>query len=155
MAKYTEWLTEMGRGKLEDWAADGLTNEEIAKNVGVNPDTLYRWMREHSEISEAITRGRGLAQVQIENALYLRARGGVQKLMKPMKRRVREYDAVTGKCVRDEEIVEEHEEEVYIAPDTPAIKFWLTNRARDRWSEKLLVEGEGKLSLEEMLRRDA
>ncbi|PJH58674.1 transposase, partial [Salmonella enterica subsp. enterica serovar Typhimurium] len=34
MAKYTEWLTKEGLTKIEGWARDGLTNEQIAQNIG-------------------------------------------------------------------------------------------------------------------------
>ena len=39
--KYQEWLTEDGLTKLEAWARDGLTDEQIAKNIGIKRPTLY------------------------------------------------------------------------------------------------------------------
>ena len=34
--KYEYWLTPEGLIKLEGWARDGLTDEQIAVNIGVN-----------------------------------------------------------------------------------------------------------------------
>lgn len=42
MAKYEYWLTPEGLLKLEAWARDGLTDEQIAKNVGISRETLYQ-----------------------------------------------------------------------------------------------------------------
>ena len=33
--KFEYWLTEDGRTLLEGWARDGLTDEQIARNMGV------------------------------------------------------------------------------------------------------------------------
>lgn len=38
--KYTEWLTDEGLVKIEGWARDGLTNEQIAQNMGITRETL-------------------------------------------------------------------------------------------------------------------
>ena len=152
--KYAQWITELGLGKIEAWCEDGLTNEELAKAMGVNPDTLYRWQKEHPEISEAITRGRGGALVQIKNALFERARGGIRIVRKPVKIRRREYHGTTGKLILDEEEIQFTEEEIYVPPDTNAIKFWLTNRDPEHWSNKVEVEGIGELQLEDLLRHD-
>lgn len=41
--KYQEWTSQEGLVKLEGWARDGLTDEQIARNAGINPATLYVW----------------------------------------------------------------------------------------------------------------
>ena len=131
--KYQSWQTPEGLGLLEAWARDGLTDEQLAQQMGINPATLYRWMKEHCKICKAITRGRGGAREQIENALFKKATGGVEVFPKTIKRRIREYNK-TGKCIRDEEVVEEIEVKKRVEPDMEAIKFYLTNRAKDRWA---------------------
>ena len=37
------WLTPDGLLLLEAWARDGLTDEQIAKNMGVSVKTLYNY----------------------------------------------------------------------------------------------------------------
>lgn len=39
--KYADWITPDGLLLLEGWARDGLTDEQIAHNIGVNVKTLY------------------------------------------------------------------------------------------------------------------
>lgn len=149
--KYQKWITEEGLGQIRRWCEEGADDKQLAEAMEITSSTFYTWKKEHPEISEAIALGRGRARVQIENALFIRAKGGVQTVMKQKKRRIREYDPDTGKCIRDEEVYEALPEEEYIAPDTAAIKFWLINRAPDRWAEKVTVEGRGELTLEEVL----
>ena len=52
-AKYAEWLTPEGLLKIEGWARDGLTDEQIAKNMGVSVSTLNNWKNIHSDILES------------------------------------------------------------------------------------------------------
>nr|WP_275583088.1 PIN-like domain-containing protein [Gracilibacillus alcaliphilus] len=45
LAKYTNWITEEGLIKIEGWARDGLTDEQIAHNIGIRTSTLYEWKK--------------------------------------------------------------------------------------------------------------
>jgi len=149
--KYQKWITEEGLGQIRRWCEEGADDTQLIDAMKITSSTFYAWLKDHPEISEAIALGRGRARVQIENALFIRAKGGKVELKKPFKRRIREYDPATGKCILDEEIYEDRTVEEYIPPDTQAIKFWLTNRVPDRWAEKVVVEGKGELTLEEVL----
>lgn len=40
--KYQEWLTKEGLLRLQGWARDGLSDEQMAANMGINAATLYR-----------------------------------------------------------------------------------------------------------------
>lgn len=77
--KYEYWLTPEGLLKLEAWARDGLTDEQIAGNAGINPATLYNWKKKYGEISEALKRGKEVVDIQVENALLKRALGYTYK----------------------------------------------------------------------------
>jgi transposase len=43
--EYATWLEPEGLLLLEGWARDGLTEEQIAHNCGVNAATLYDWKK--------------------------------------------------------------------------------------------------------------
>lgn len=73
--KYEYWLTSEGLLKLEGWARDGLVDEQIANKIGINRDTLYRWKKEHPDISDALKKGKEVVDRQVENALLKRAIG--------------------------------------------------------------------------------
>lgn len=75
MAKYTEWITEEGLIKIEGWARDGLTDEQIATNIGIKRPTLYDWKNKYSDISDALKRGKEVVDRQVENALFKSAVG--------------------------------------------------------------------------------
>lgn len=74
--KYQKWLEPESLILLEGWARDGLTDEEIAKNMGITAKTLYEWKNKYGEICEALKKGKEFADYQIENALYDSALNG-------------------------------------------------------------------------------
>ncbi|MCD8368272.1 MAG: helix-turn-helix domain-containing protein [Clostridiales bacterium] len=74
--KYEKWLEPEGLLLLEGWARDGLTDEQIAKKIGVNLATLYRWKNDHCEICEALKKGKEVVDYDVENALLKEARKG-------------------------------------------------------------------------------
>lgn len=43
--KYEHWLTYEGLLQLEAWARKGLTDEQIAVNMGICRDTLVQWKK--------------------------------------------------------------------------------------------------------------
>lgn len=73
--KYKDWLTDEGLLKLEGWARDGLTDEQIAINIGIRRTTLYDWKKKYSDISDALKKGKEVIDRQVENALFKSAIG--------------------------------------------------------------------------------
>ena len=74
--KYDYWLTEDGLLLLQGWARDGLTDEQIAHNVGINVATLYTWKNKYSEINDTLKQTKEIVDRQVENALHKKAKGG-------------------------------------------------------------------------------
>lgn len=72
--KYEKWLTPEGLLKLEGWAREGLTDEQIAGKMGIHRDTLNEWKKKYSDISDTLKRGKEVVDLQVENALLKRAR---------------------------------------------------------------------------------
>ena len=60
---------------VEGWARDGLTNEQIASNLGISKTTFYKMLNEHSELSELLKKGKEIIDYEVENALLRRALG--------------------------------------------------------------------------------
>lgn len=74
--KYEKWLKKENLLLLEGWARDGLTDEQIAKNMGVSYSTLKDWKNKYSAISAALKKGKEVVDYQVENALLSSALEG-------------------------------------------------------------------------------
>lgn len=116
--KYEEWITPEGLLKIEGWARDGLTDEQIAANIGIRAGTLYDWKNRFSDISEALKKGKEVVDRQVENALLKRALGYT-------------YAEITYEGGEEtKRVIKE------VAPDTTAQIFWLKNRKPEVWRDK-------------------
>jgi hypothetical protein len=71
--KYQDWLTEEGLLLIEGWARDGLTDEQIAHNMGITAKTLYEWKNKYSKISKSLKKTKEVVDRQVENALFKKA----------------------------------------------------------------------------------
>lgn len=58
MAKADSWLTKENLEKIFNWAKSGLTDEQIAKNMGISKSTFYDWQKKYSEFSESLKKAR-------------------------------------------------------------------------------------------------
>lgn len=74
--KYADWLTPEGLLKIGGWARDGLTDEQIADNIGIRTSTLYEWKNRFPEFSEALKANKDVVDRQVENALLENALNG-------------------------------------------------------------------------------
>ena len=68
-AEYKKWLEPDNLTKLRSWARDGLTNEQIAKKIGVKRQTFQRWVKTYSDISDALKKGKEVVDAEIEESL--------------------------------------------------------------------------------------
>lgn len=136
--KYEYWLSPDGLLLLEAWARDGLTDEQIANNLGIRRETLYAWKKSYPSIDEALRRGKAVIDTVVENALLNKAMGLKEKVKKPMK--LKETVFKEGKKVSEREHVEYVDEEVFVPPDTTAQIFWLKNRKPKEWNGQGRVE---------------
>lgn len=74
--KYEYWLTQEGLLMLEGWARDGLTDEQIAENIGIRRETLYDWKKKYPNISNVLKKSKDVADRMVENALFQNAMDG-------------------------------------------------------------------------------
>ena len=102
--------------------------------MGIAAGTLYAWLKDHDEISNALKKGKAPVDIEVENALLKRAKGYSVTVKKPVK--VKTKRQLKDKGTIEEEHIEFVEEEVYIPPDTTAQIFWLKNRRPDKWHDK-------------------
>lgn len=74
--KYEKWLKEENLLLLEGWARDGLTDEQIAKNMGISAKTLFNWKTSYLPILQALKKGKEVVDYEVENALLSSALEG-------------------------------------------------------------------------------
>ncbi len=74
--KYEKWLKKENLLLLEGWARDGLTDEQIAKNMGITAKTLWEWKKRYGNICNALKKGKEVVDYQVENALLSSALDG-------------------------------------------------------------------------------
>lgn len=143
--KYEEWLDKDSLLKVQGWARDGLSDEQIAHNIGINKGTLCVWKNRFPEFADAIKKGKEVVDREVENAMLKRAMGY-------------EYDEVTQEPVTDKDtgITEMRVTKrvtKQIAPDVTAQIFWLKNRKPDEFRDKRDVELSGHVDLGSIIER--
>lgn len=126
MAKIDEWLEPNKLILLEGWARDGLTEEQIAHNMGIGRTTLYEWKQKEPNIANTLKKGKEVADYEVENALFKKALGYTIQ--------INEQKVDKDGCVHD--LVKD----VHVPPDTTAQIFWLKNRKPKKWRDKVEIE---------------
>lgn len=125
------WKKAAQLERLTEWAADGLSMKQIAGMMGISRSTLYIWGECEKDISDALARGHARACEEVENALFKRCVGYTVSEKKIFKVRKKKYEG--GRVTEEyDELVERYEER-YIAPDTAAQKFFLTNNIPEKY----------------------
>lgn len=169
--KYQEWLQPEGLLKIEGWARDGLTEEQIAANMGIGYSTLQSWKTKYQDIQDTLKKGKEIIDRKVENALLKRALGYSytedkyisvpmdqveysDKLHEYMNRyRLNHPDAtdddlmlVQEQFPKTKEILAERKTKE-VVPDTTAQIFWLKNRKPREWRDKQDIEHSGGLDI--------
>lgn len=120
-----DWLKEDNLIRVQGWARDGLTMEQIAHNIGIVKSTLYKWIEKSKDFSDALKVSRDSADRQVENALFNNALG---------------FKYIEQQLTDTGEVVDV---EKYAKPNTTAQIFWLKNRKAEVWREKQNIEHAG------------
>ena len=113
-----EWAAPEKLLLLEAWARDGLTDEQIAANIGIHVRTLYEWKKRNQQIVQSLKKGEEVIDYEVENALLKKALG---------------YTVKEEKLTKDGEVVELERE---VPGDVTAQIFWLKNRKPEKWRNK-------------------
>lgn len=138
--KYEYWISPDGLLLIEGWARDGLSKEQIARNIGVRQETVLEWEKRFPQLSEVIKKGREVVVREVENALIRRAKGfDVEETTEELR-----FNRTTG----EQELVVTKRVRKHVAPDTGAAAFVLKNYAPDRWSDRKDVTISGSLETE-------
>lgn len=123
-----DWLTKENLMRIQGWARDGLSNEQIAYNMNVGIRTLYKWQKQNMQFKQALKVGKDTADRQVENALFKSALGYEYK---------EEVVTNDGRVVT----VTKHQK-----ANTTAQIFWLKNRKPEQWRDKREFTHDGEIN---------
>lgn len=122
MAKYNDWVKGDGLIKVRGWARKGLTNDQIAENMGIDRATLYKWAQKYVDFSDALKSTKEITVYEVENALYKAALGYfVEETITTVTSTGKSHTEIRKK---------------WIAPNTTAQIFYLKNKDPENWRER-------------------
>lgn len=108
----------------------GATDIEIADFFKIDISTFYRWKASKPEFCEAIKLSKEIADERVKRSLYAKAVG--------YERDETDIKVVDGQIV--ETLVRKH-----YPPDSTAMIFWLKNRCKDEFRDRVETEHSGKV----------
>ena len=108
----------------------GATDPEIADFFEVNVRTVQRWRHDFPEFAEATRVGKDVADDRVERSLYHRANGYTYETVK-----------IFMPAGAVEPVIVPYTE--HIPPDPTSMIFWLKNRRRWQWSDRVNHEHTG------------
>jgi hypothetical protein len=100
----------------------GLIDAELAEFFGVSEQTINAWKHANPEFLDAIQKGKLLADADVAGKLYHRAMGY-------------EHEDVDIRVIDSQVVMTPVTK--YYPPDTGAAIFWLKNRQRGKWRDKV------------------
>lgn len=119
---------------IQGMARDGLTQQQIADNLGISIDTLIENKKKYSEFNNALKKGKEVIDFEVENALLKRALGYEYE------EKTYENGILTKKVKKQ------------VPPDTTAQIFWLKNRQVKKWRDKVeIADNDAIKKLDELL----
>lgn len=71
--QYKKWLEPDNLVLLEGWKRNGLTDQQIADNIGINRRTLDKWKSRYGRIGRALKIGHEAANFAVEGRLFKKA----------------------------------------------------------------------------------
>ena len=129
-------MTDDGLLRVFGWVRDGLTDEQVAHNMGIAYSTFKEWVKKFPALSATIKKGKAPVDIEVENALYKRAIGFTYEETTTDVEQIptSKLDEDGNPIIR--EIVHTKTVTKTALPDPTAMIFWLKNRRPDRWRDK-------------------
>ena len=99
----------------------GATDKRLADLFQVSERSVNEWKEVYPEFSQSIAEGREIADAEIANSLYHRAKGY-------------SHPEVDIKVIQNQVVMTDLVK--HYPPDTTAASLWLRNRQSDKWRDK-------------------
>lgn len=116
----------------------GATDAELASFFSIHESTLNLWKDAHPEFMESIALGKDIADAEIADKLYHRARGYSHDAVK-----------IFMPAGAEEPVYAPYIE--HFPPDTTAASLWLRNRQPAKWRDRTEVDMSGDLNIRRVI----
>lgn len=130
-----------------DALARGETQETAYKLAGIVADTYYRWLKEHSEFSDAVKKAQAAFQDWQMNGILEDARKSLKTLICGQ-----EYEEIKTEYENDKNGNQRIKKQIRITkkvlPNPTAVIFALCNRDPEHWQNRVNTELSGKVETE-------
>ena len=113
------------------WCRRGLSNEQIAENLGISVQSFDNYMKRYEEFADAVDKGREPLEIHVENALVKRALGYSYKEVTRERKQV--VNPETGET--EFKLVVTKSVTKHVIPDVQAQQYYLEHRAPKRWEK--------------------
>lgn len=127
MGRPSVYLPEFHVEQAFKFALLGLTNEQMADLFGIALSTFHCWRNEHAEFSDAVDRGKEIADAEVVHSLYRKAIGFTVPAEKVF--------CSQGEIVRADTVA-------FIPPSEGAAMNWLCNRQPKLWRQRIEAQEE-------------
>lgn len=121
MQKAAFWQEPAQLSLLRGWVRDGVSEQEIARRMGLKPMGLRIWRKRYPAIGDALAQTGELTDYQVEEALLKAAMG------------YRYTEEKTEQTDKGEKQVWTEKE---VSPNVTAISLWLKRRKPEVWDEE-------------------
>lgn len=123
------WVAGDGLAKVEEWLKQGLYDKQIANNIGVTPQSVKMWKKQHPAFGLLFKQARKTAVIELVNEMFEAAKNRyVEEEVLDLKGNV--------KTIKK-----------YMKGDTRAQEFLLKNWSPDRYKDKHDIELSGALPI--------
>ena len=70
-----EWAQGDKLHQVCEWVSKGLSDKQIARNMGIAESTLYDWKKKYPDFAVALSEAKEKPKLELENAMYKMAIG--------------------------------------------------------------------------------
>lgn len=124
---------------IEGWLLNGITEREIARRLHIAHSTFQAYKQQFPDFSDRLKKGRELADIRVENALFRSAVGFEYEEVKT------EYYENGKKVLQNNDPDAKQSKKITkvtrkVPGDVTAQIFWLKNRRPDKWRDRKEID---------------
>ena len=115
---------------IEGWLRNGISEREIARRLRIAHSTFQAYKRQFPDFSDHLKKGRELADIQVENALFRAAVGY-------------EYEEINTEYAENKDAKSSKKvvkTKRWVPGNVTAQIFWLKNRRPDKWRDRKEID---------------